>query len=216
MNSLPISPAAGELVSALLDGQLRSDEWPEALAACDEDPACLDRWHDYHLIGDLLRSPASAAGDLPAVRDQDFLQRWQARLALEAAPAAALPVQLMQPMHPVKALTEAAIKGAAANDSRFSWRRAAAVVGLVATGSLAWQLWSGAGDAGPALAQSQSQPAVLVATPQGLMARDADLDALLAAHREWGGASALQIPSGFLRNATFDAPTSVGLSASGR
>jgi sigma-E factor negative regulatory protein RseA len=36
------------------------------------------------------------------------------------------------------------------------------------------------------------------------MIRDPRLDALLAAHRQFGGTSALQMPSGFLRNATFE------------
>jgi sigma-E factor negative regulatory protein RseA len=38
------------------------------------------------------------------------------------------------------------------------------------------------------------------------MIRDPRLDELLAAHRQLGGASALQAPAGFLRNATFEAP----------
>jgi sigma-E factor negative regulatory protein RseA len=37
-----------------------------------------------------------------------------------------------------------------------------------------------------------------------VMIRDPRLDALLAAHRQFGGASALQMPSGFMRNATFE------------
>jgi sigma-E factor negative regulatory protein RseA len=36
------------------------------------------------------------------------------------------------------------------------------------------------------------------------MIRDPRLDELLAAHKQAGGATALQMPSGFLRNATFD------------
>jgi sigma-E factor negative regulatory protein RseA len=36
------------------------------------------------------------------------------------------------------------------------------------------------------------------------MIRNRELDALMAAHRQSGGSSALQNPSGFLRNATFD------------
>jgi sigma-E factor negative regulatory protein RseA len=36
-----------------------------------------------------------------------------------------------------------------------------------------------------------------------VMIRDARLDELLAAHKQFGGASALQQPAGFLRNATF-------------
>jgi sigma-E factor negative regulatory protein RseA len=35
------------------------------------------------------------------------------------------------------------------------------------------------------------------------MIRDPQLDAMLAAHKQFGGASALQMPAGFLRNATF-------------
>jgi sigma-E factor negative regulatory protein RseA len=38
------------------------------------------------------------------------------------------------------------------------------------------------------------------------MIRDPELDALLVAHGAMGGNSALQLPSGFLRNATFERP----------
>ena len=38
------------------------------------------------------------------------------------------------------------------------------------------------------------------------MIRDPRLDQLLAAHRQLGGGTALQAPSGFLRNATFEGP----------
>jgi len=38
-----------------------------------------------------------------------------------------------------------------------------------------------------------------------IMLRDARLDELLAAHQQAGGAS--QMPSGFLRNATFEGPS---------
>ncbi|MDV7394670.1 hypothetical protein RZS08_25020, partial [Arthrospira platensis SPKY1] len=62
--------------------------------------------------------------------------------------------------------------------------------------------------AGPQLAQS-SPPAPdavqLVVTPSGaVMLRDAELDQFMAAHRQWGGMSALQMPAGFLRNATYE------------
>jgi sigma-E factor negative regulatory protein RseA len=41
-----------------------------------------------------------------------------------------------------------------------------------------------------------SEPLVMIRNPQ--------LDALLAAHRQLGGVSALQMPAGFLRNTTFE------------
>lgn len=39
-----------------------------------------------------------------------------------------------------------------------------------------------------------------------VMLRDQRLDELLAAHKQFGSTSALQMPAGFLRNATFEAP----------
>jgi sigma-E factor negative regulatory protein RseA len=47
--------------------------------------------------------------------------------------------------------------------------------------------------------------AVVVNTPQGAVIRDTQLEALMAEHRQHGGMSALQMPAGFLRNATYDA-----------
>jgi sigma-E factor negative regulatory protein RseA len=40
----------------------------------------------------------------------------------------------------------------------------------------------------------------------GVILRDPQLDAFLQAHRDAGGPSALQMPAGFLRNATFEGP----------
>ncbi|WP_338053086.1 sigma-E factor negative regulatory protein [Rhodoferax koreensis] len=54
-----------------------------------------------------------------------------------------------------------------------------------------------------------SQTVQAVTLPGGepqVMIRDRRLDELMAAHKQFGGTSALQMPAGFLRNATFDAP----------
>jgi len=51
---------------------------------------------------------------------------------------------------------------------------------------------------------SVSSSMVLASGEPRVMLRDARLDALLAAHKQFGGASALQVPAGFLRNATFE------------
>jgi sigma-E factor negative regulatory protein RseA len=45
---------------------------------------------------------------------------------------------------------------------------------------------------------------VAVSTGQGILIRDARLEQMLAEHRQYGGMSALQMPAGFLRNATYD------------
>lgn len=46
---------------------------------------------------------------------------------------------------------------------------------------------------------------VWVSTPHGDVLRDPRLEAFMQAHQQAGGASALQVPAGFLRNATFRA-----------
>jgi sigma-E factor negative regulatory protein RseA len=45
-----------------------------------------------------------------------------------------------------------------------------------------------------------------VVTDQGVVLRDPQLEELMAAHRQYGSMSALQMPAGFLRNATYDTP----------
>jgi sigma-E factor negative regulatory protein RseA len=44
------------------------------------------------------------------------------------------------------------------------------------------------------------------AAAEQVMIRDPRLDELLAAHKQFGGASALQMPAGFMRNATIEGP----------
>jgi sigma-E factor negative regulatory protein RseA len=59
-----------------------------------------------------------------------------------------------------------------------------------------------------ALSANPSIPAATQAfsaqSQEQVMLRDPQLDALMAAHQQLGGHSALQMPSGFLRNATFE------------
>ena len=53
-------------------------------------------------------------------------------------------------------------------------------------------------------------PVVAVADAEGgaqVMLRDPRLDELLAAHKQFGSTTALQMPAGFLRNATFETPS---------
>ena len=50
------------------------------------------------------------------------------------------------------------------------------------------------------------QQALTVAGQPQVMIRDPRIDELMAAHKQFGGTSALQMPAGFLRNATFEGP----------
>jgi len=182
----------GESMSALADGELRGDAFAQTMAACEQDPALLTSWHDYHLIGDVLRSP-----DLRVTSTASpFLTRIQSRLAQETVQPAA-PTEVSLPM-PVASQ-------AAANDPVFQWKMLAGMASMAAVAMMVWTLAVPTSSTGPQLAQSPaSTDSVLVASPQGTIVRDARLEELLAAHKQVGGNSALQMPSGFLRNATFE------------
>jgi len=203
------SMQTSELISALADGQLGGEDFAAALHACGQDDSALASWDTYHLIGDALRSPASRA--LSA--DMAFLARLNQRLASETlvspAPgshgnldgaAAGVPLVNVAPRH-----------DAAANDGDFRWKLVAGVASLAAVSAIAW---NAAGlltpTATPQLAQAPVSQQVVVASPQGPVVRDARLEELLAAHKQLGGTSALQEPSGFLRNATFETPRNAG------
>jgi sigma-E factor negative regulatory protein RseA len=195
-----------ELMSALADGQLGGEDFAAALHASRHDDSAVACWDTYHLIGDALRSPHGARGADPA-----FLSRLNQRLAQETArgPAQA-PAQPAVQGSPVVLLPQ---RGQAANDGDFRWKLVAGFASVAAVSAIAWNA-AGllAPAAAPQLAQAPAlqQQVVVVASPQGPMVRDARLEELLAAHKQLGGTSALQEPSGFLRNATFETPRNAG------
>jgi sigma-E factor negative regulatory protein RseA len=191
-----------ELISALADGQLASEDFARALAACEADAQALDSWNTYHLIGDVLRSPELS----PHAADTAFVARLRVRLSQE-------PVVVAAPALPEVRLAPAGrvgwIGGEAANDASFPWKLVAGFASVAAVAAIAWN--AGAGLLSPSAAPqlARTEPAaqqVLVVSEQGTMVRDARTQELLAAHRQLGGTSALQMPSGFLRNATFESP----------
>lgn len=200
-NIMKPSMQTSELMSALADGQLGGEDFAAALHASRHDDSALACWDTYHLIGDALRSSRGARGADPA-----FLSRLNQRLAQEASPAAA-----PRPVQPAVQDLPAALpdhRGQAANDGEFRWKLVAGFASLAAVSAIAW---NAAGLLAPAAAPQLAQaPAslqqVVVASPQGPVVRDARLEELLAAHKQLGGTSALQEPSGFLRNATFETP----------
>lgn len=185
-----------ELISALADGQLAGEDFARALAACEADAQALDSWNTYHLIGDVLRSPELG----PHAADAAFVARLRMRLSQEPVLVAAPEVQ-----HALAGATGRE----AANDASFPWKMVAGFASVAAVAAIAWN--AGAGLLAPAAAPqlARAEPAtqqLLVVSEQGTMVRDARTQELLAAHRQLGGTSALQMPSGFLRNATFESP----------
>jgi sigma-E factor negative regulatory protein RseA len=186
-----------ELVSALADGQLQGEELARGLALVTSDPAALDAWQAYHLVGDVLRSGELANGTAP----QAFLARLQESLRKEQplGAAAVRPIQVLP----------APVPAQAANDPSQRWKLVAGFASVAAVAAIGWTaLGTGSKAGGPQLAGSPAagQAIVLTATERGTMLRDPRLDQLMQAHRQFGGATALQSSAGFLRNATFEGP----------
>ena len=204
---LDLREVQSEQLSALADGQLQGDEFAAALAWAAEDEG-RDTWGVYHLVGDVLRSSDLARPVNPA-----FLSRLRDELAKEAPPQRPqAPAELDTLDHVAVHLPEAA------NASVFRWKMVAGFASLAAVAAIGWTSFSqlqGAGGPGAQLAASsperataQGAPVVAVADADGqqVMIRDPRLDELLAAHKQFGSTSALQMPAGFLRNATFETP----------
>ena len=57
-----------ELVSALVDGQVRGDEFAQAMALLERSSEARQRWHAYHVLGDVLRTGQVAVTINPASR----------------------------------------------------------------------------------------------------------------------------------------------------
>lgn len=202
-----------EQVSALLDGQLRGEDFARTVEqVCGQDEL-RGTWNTYHVVGEVLRS-----GRHTVCRDSSaFLAGLRERLASEG----------VKPAVAAAPAVEAAPQAEAANESIFRWKLVAGVASLAVAAAIGWN-WVGGSLQAPAGAQlaqgvqgtgnvpvlaSSIQPAgespttttrVLIGERQQpqLMLRDPRLDALLEAHQQAGGGS--HMPSGFLRNATFE------------
>lgn len=189
-----------ELISALADGQLQGEAFAQAVQTVCADRSTLATWHAYHLIGDVLRSGEASRAASP----QPFLDKLSARLAQEPCPQPVVAA--------VVAVQPRWSSAVAANDASMRWKLLAGVASVAAVAAVGWSVVAtgsgGAPSAQPQLAAAPQQPAVpvLARGEAGVMIRDARLDELLAAHRQFGGASALQMPAGFVRNATFEGP----------
>lgn len=211
-----------EQVSALADGHLQGEDFARAIEAVCADGEAHRAWRAYHMVGDVLRAGAHS----PCSDSNAFLARFQQRLAAE--PVAAAPVVAPAPV----AVHAVRHKADAANEPVFRWKLVAGAASLVAVAAISWTL-VGNGAAVPsqgaqmavqqqpaansvlaAAATGNQQPAAAPLTPTRVvvgngspqvMLRDPRLDQLLEAHQQAGGAS--QMPSGFLRNATFEGPT---------
>ncbi len=190
------------LVSDLMDGRLRGTAFAHAVDLASTSGDAREAWHANHVIGDILRF-GDAAG---LAADAQFADRFRTRLAQiqpVSAPGDVLAPDLEFPVDEARVRYNTA----SANHSSFRWKVVAGVASFVAVAAMGWSVLSSFGgpDSSPQMAQSGAgnnsglEPQVMI--------RDPHLDALLAAHKQFGGTSALQMPAGFLRNATFESPS---------
>ncbi|NJS36623.1 MAG: anti-anti-sigma factor [Brachymonas sp.] len=176
-----------------------------------------DAGEQAHMLSALHDGQLDVASAAALVRaslsDEGLMQQWRSMSAISAAMQSSVQVALGAAQTPVVAAMTAQ---PAANDSIFRWKMVAGFAALAAVGSVVWGLVGQQVPSGGAQLAQQSQPALSsAALPQGVitvqanasnsaelqvMIRDPRLDELLAAHKQFGGMSALQQPAGSLRS----------------
>jgi sigma-E factor negative regulatory protein RseA len=167
-------------------------------------------WHAYHVVGDVLRSGETMA----SARDAAFMQRLKLGLQQAAPLAGSQDAAYLIASSAIStgARSKKHSLNDSANDTFFRWKLLAGLASLATVSVIGWQVLGGSGDQRemPQLAQARTGiseaalPRFVAGSEPQVMIRDPQLDALLAAHRQFGGTSALQMPAGFLRNATFE------------
>ena len=202
----------GEQLSALFDGECSMSEVAALTQAYGASAELQQAWARYELLGESLRGATRSS---VRVARPDFVAAVMAGIQDSAAQA---PDTVRPAPPPVAVAPQMAPTGSvpAANDAVFRWKMVAGVSSLFALATLVWQVTvAPASSTGPQLAQltppvvaTSPAPAVFqaVVTERGVMLRDPQIEELMAAHRQHGGMSALQMPAGFLRNATYDVP----------
>ncbi len=226
-----------ECLSALADGALDAAEFGAAMELLARDGQALATWRSYHVVGDVLRATELSVQAVDGGFAQRFRQRLQAERPQAAGERAqdAVTQPLAHPMRQAAGHPGAEPRPGrgSANDPQFRWKLVAGLASVTALAALSWSVLlpavqqpAGPGASQLAQAGAPAASAGLVAvqgqgglTPAGaqtvavagpgrqVMIRDPRLDQLLAAHKQFGGTSALQMPAGFLRNATFEEPS---------
>lgn len=205
--ALAMNVEGRQAVSDLADGRLSGRAFVDAVELAGGHSEGREIWRRYHLIGDVMRG----ADSVLVSGEMDFVSGFRAKLALEPGLARA-PVAVQ-----TLAMAEVSAKvGQPANDGAFRWRLVAGMASLAAVLAVGWNMVEGSraenGARLAALAGGQTKQVVLPKAANGetpdkgpqVMLRDPHLDALMAAHKQFGGTSALQMPAGFIRNATFE------------
>ncbi len=185
------------LLSALADGEADAAESGGGCAAwAAGNAAARERWHAYHLIGDVLRSEDLASAPR---RDRAFLERLSQRLDTEPAVLVPQPLQAATPARRRAWLMPAAL---AASVMALATVLVVTVgpagensASTLAAAPTAPTVMAVAASAAPALAE-------VVAPSGGRIVRDAQLDRYLRAHRDYATALPGSLPGGSGRSIT--------------
>ncbi|MBN8747497.1 Uncharacterised protein [Xylophilus ampelinus] len=219
-----------EWVSALADGQLDGEEFARAVDEVGSGAELRASWQVYHVVGEVLRT----GRHVPCSDTGAFMARLQQRLAAEsvarpvASPVAAVPLPQVaeaanEPVFRWKMVAGVATIAAAAAIG-WTWMGQGPAPAAAGGAQLALQTPQAPVQVHPTAPDASSEGSILAASatagvgtplsrtrvmvgngaPQ-VMLRNPRLDELLEAHQQASGAS--QMPSGFLRNATFEAPS---------
>lgn len=202
-------------LSALVDGELGVAELSQVLEDWRVEPSARECWHDYQLIGDVLRSDDLAT---PAARDAAFLAALRTRLATEPVVLAPEPLPFDN--------AETAASSARSRRRLVSLGAVAAGFMIVVAGALTLTglPLSGAnpGDAiavtAPAAAPTQAAETALASADRsvdpanpleptvasGQLIRDARLDRYFSAHQQWSGNAMLGGHAAYLRSGSND------------
>lgn len=217
-----------EWVSALADGQLDGEEFARAVDEVGSGAELRASWQVYHVVGEVLRT----GRHVPCSDTGAFMARLQQRLAAEsvarpaASPVTAVPLPQVaeaanEPVFRWKMVAGVATIAAAA---AIGWTWMGQGPAPAAAGGAQLALQTPPVQVHPTAPDASSEGSILAASatagvgtplsrtrvmvgngaPQ-VMLRNPRLDELLEAHQQ--ASSASQMPSGFLRNATFEAPS---------
>ena len=192
-----------EQISSLADGGLVAAERAQVVQNLLASADGMQTWHRYHVVGDVLRSAELA----PSGDDHAFWERLSQTLVLEPLYPNARAHDAAAVAGAVIAIAPTAPSTVSANDSVWRWRLLAGVSTaalLIVVGLGLAPVVAPQGDARIAMVTAPPPDLQVVNSSQGAMLRDPHLDQLMAAHQQLGGHSALQVPAGFLRNATYE------------
>jgi sigma-E factor negative regulatory protein RseA len=175
-------------LSSMADGDADAQTQQRCLELWASDAQARQRWHDYQLIGDVLRSQELACS---GPHDAVFLHALRARLKSE-------PV-LLRPKAPM----------VAARRSRAWSVPMAALAGVAAVAGVVVVLRTTPDSAAPMVATQGGTAPIVAAVPltqvntqvvNGRLIRDARLDRYFAAHRQSANGAALQMPGAVVRS----------------